>query len=111
MFFEQIPLLSKNTEISLKSAGIIRLGPDHMSVKAVKAIDSTAIDTVILGAAAVVPVIALLEERATPFVFAIPPTRDSKSTAGFVLSDRNNDLWKIGISLFPLPSKDRASIH
>ncbi|GAA5658549.1 hypothetical protein Brsp06_04933 [Brucella sp. NBRC 13694] len=102
-------MLSKKTDIILKNAGIIWLRPVKTSVKAMKVIDSTAIDAVILDAdldpAVVVPVIALLEERAIPFIFAIRPIWDGKTTAGFVLSDRNNDMLRIGNNLFPAAYK------
>lgn len=115
LFSEGCSLLTKKTKSRLKSAGIIQLGPVCTSDHALKAIETMAVDAVILDAAldpaAVFPLIARLQELAIPFIFALTPTQDGTSRAGFVLSDRDSDLLRIGNSLFPPPAKDRAKIH
>jgi hypothetical protein len=73
------------------------------------------IDAVILDAAlapsAVFPLITELEHRVIPFIFSVPPTRYGHSTGGFVLSERDSDLLKIGDSLFPPPAKHQPNPH
>ena len=115
LFFGESTLLTKKTESSLKNAGIIPLGPVGTVEEALSAVESVNIDAVILDVALdatlIFPVIARLDEKAVPFIFAAPPTREYKNPAGFVLSDRNRDLVRIGHVLFPPPPNTSASIH
>ena len=115
LFFGESTFLTKKTEGALHNAGIISLGPVETVGQALKALESGNIDAVILDVALnanlIIPVIARLDEKAVPFVFAAPSSRKGQIPAGFVLSGRESDLLKIGNVLFPPPPNNAASIH
>ncbi len=115
LFFGESTLLTKKTESSLRNVGIIPLGPVETIEEALRTVESVTIDAVILDialdATLIFPVIARLDEKAVPFIFAAPPAREYKNPAGFVLSGRDSDLLRIGHVLFPPPPKNSARIH
>lgn len=106
LVFEDSFLLSEEAAQKLGSIGAFILGPVNTIEQGLRYLESNLVDAAILDVAlepaAVLPLVEALETRSTPFVFALPvnPAIDSKGFAGFVLSNRDNDLSVIAEALF-----------
>ncbi len=100
-------LLSDEAGNKLAAIGAVILGPVHTAAQALEHIgDGGQVDAAVLDVAlepeAVMPVVQKLEEKSIPFVFALPanPRLDLQGFAGFILSDREQDLAAIAEALF-----------
>lgn len=106
LVFEDGFLLSDEAGSRLAAIGAAVLGPVHTAQHALDHVESGGVDAVVLDVGlepeTVLPLIAELEEKSIPFVFALAanPRLDTKRFAGFVLSDDDRDLGTIAEALF-----------